>query len=204
MKKIIYILFICCFGLLFYQCENKNKETSDEQNKYEQEAERINLENKRAFEEAQKLQFNDSVFLKTKQPMSDQAIAPYDYKTGKTGDNAYNRRVYLEALKRTQKKLILVDNKLALSIKSGAEVNIAEDLFEYIKSLYNWWNELVEEGKFEIIINDDGYYDIIPIIKEKTTSMSNPLDLRNYRTAEERKSVLMLLNNYSIHVRQDI
>lgn len=84
-------------------------------------------ENKRARAEANKLIFYDNDFLQTKEPMSDNAIVPFDYKTGLVGNKAYNIKVYTTALERVKRDLSVKDNQLIIKAKSGKELNMAED-----------------------------------------------------------------------------
>lgn len=67
--------------------------------------------------------------------MSDNAIAPFDYKTGLVGNKAYNIKVYTTALERVKRYLSVKDNQLIIKAKSGKELNMAEDLFSYISEL---------------------------------------------------------------------
>lgn len=78
-------------------------------------------------EEARKLRasITDTTFLKTKRPMSDDAIGPYNYHTGLNEDRAYNQTVYLIAVDRAKKFLSVENDQLVLNLKSGAEINIA-------------------------------------------------------------------------------
>lgn len=122
-------------------------------------------ENKKAWAEARKLRasITDDTFLKTKRPMSDDAIGPYNYHTGLVEDRAYNQTVYLIAIDRIQKHLSAEDNQLVINLKSGAEINIAEDLFQYISNLFIDWNKGIKEGKYKIVKNSEGYYGIEPV-----------------------------------------
>lgn len=128
----------------------------------------ISAENKKAWAEARKLRASvtDATFLKTRRPMSDDAIGPYNYRTGFVEDRAYNQTVYLMAIDRVQKHLSAEDNQLVINLKSGAEINIAEDLFQYISSLLNDWNKGIKEGKYKIVKNSEGYYGIEPVSQE--------------------------------------
>lgn len=119
---------------------------------------------KKAWEEAHKYRatITDSVFLKTTVPMSDQAI-DYLTLTGWNMDYAYNQVVYLAALERAKKHLAVKNNQLILNLKSGAEINVSDDLFQYIAEfVISNWNELIRKGIVEIEKTDKGYYDIVP------------------------------------------
>ena len=131
--------------------------------------EEIASEHKKAWEEARKVResITDSTFLKTKRPMSDDAIGPYNYHTGLMEDRAYNQTVYVIAIDRAKKFLSVENNQLVLNLKSGAEINIAEDLFQYIVGLFNDWNKWVKEGRCKIVKNEEGYYDIETIRQKR-------------------------------------
>ena len=131
--------------------------------------EEIASEHKKAWEDARKVResITDSTFLKTKRPMSDDAIGPYNYQTGFLEDRAYNRTVYVIAIDRAKKHLSVKNNQLVLNLKSGAEINIAEDMYQYITRLFVDWNKWVKEGKFKIIKTEEGYYDIEPTPQKK-------------------------------------
>lgn len=121
-------------------------------------------EHKKAWREAHKYRaiITDSVFLKTTVPMSDQATN-YLTPTGWNMDYAYNQVVYLEALERAKKHLAVKNNQLILSLKSGAEINVSDNLFQYIaRYVISNWNELIRKGMVKIEKTDKGYYDIVP------------------------------------------
>ena len=148
-NKAVYILVISV-SFFISQCNKKVYEKSEstdlmkerfgvqedpathEEN--ERENMMIELENKKAWEEAYKIRafITDSDFLQTKQPMSDDAIAPYNYHTGYVEDRAYNQTIYILALERAKKHLTLQNDNLVLKIESGSEINIAEDLYQFI------------------------------------------------------------------------
>jgi len=163
MKKVVTYLLIAPLLFLHYQCSSKEnqRQISSEQTEAQLNAE-IERQNRQTWEEALQLTFSDTDFLQTKQPMCDDAIAPYDYHTGLVGDKAYNRIVYIKALERAQKHLIAENNQLFLNLTSGADIHISEDLFQYIAELFTDWNQWIEEEKFTIIKNENGYYDIAP------------------------------------------
>lgn len=98
--------------------------------------------------------------------MSDDAIAPYDYHTGLVGDKAYNNVVYMKALERVKKHLSVVDGQLVSKLQSGAEIKIAEDLYQFILNVIDSWNQWIKEGRFKIIKTEEGYYDIEPVKKK--------------------------------------
>ena len=82
-------------------------------------------------------------------------------------DRAYNQTVYVIAIDRAKKFLSVENNQLVLNLKSGAEINIAEDLFQYIVGLFNDWNKWVKEGRCKIVKNEEGYYDIETIRQKR-------------------------------------
>ena len=71
------------------------------------------------------------------------------------------------AIDRAKKFLSVENNQLVLNLKSGAEINIAEDLFQYIVGLFNDWNKWVKEGRCKIVKNKEGYYDIETIRQKR-------------------------------------
>lgn len=174
-KKICYLLIIIFSPLIFWQCKSRQQIIKDAQQNPQtlKEDERrnneITLKNKQTWEEAIKIRdaITDSTFLKTKQPMSDDAIAPYDYQTGLVGDRAYNQIVYVKALGRAKKRLSVENNQFVCNIKSGAEINISEDLYTYIIKLFADWNTRLKSGKYKIEKTEEGYYELMPIPKEK-------------------------------------
>ena len=168
MKKVIFISFILFTSLIFYQCDSKPHQNQvTQQNLDEQRNAELKREHDQAWAEARSIQFSDSDFLQTREPMSMDAIAPYDHHTGLVGNRAYNQIVWVKAIERAKKKLFVENNQLVLTIKSGAEINVAEDIFEYIVDLFKDWNQWVREGRFEIIKTEGGYYDISPANKKK-------------------------------------
>ena len=58
---------------------------------------------------------------------------------------AYNGVIYYKALERVRKHSYVKDDQIYTTLKSGAEVNMAEDLFDSITNfLYGQWNEMVK------------------------------------------------------------
>lgn len=133
-------------------------EVNDESNRLREQ------ENRKAWREANAYRrtITDSVFLKTETTMSDQAV-DYVTPTGWNMDYAYNQVVYLEALRRIKKHLFVEENQLVLRLQSGAEINMSEDLFEYIAGyVIDQWNEWLRKGRVVIEKNREGFYDIVP------------------------------------------
>lgn len=100
--------------------------------------------------------------------MNDRAIDLIDDETGLVGDNAYNRKVYVSAVERLKKNSYINDNQVYTSVKSGAEINMAEDLFDYlIKVLFKDWNTALSEGRYKVVIKEKGDFYIEPIQPQK-------------------------------------
>lgn len=91
--------------------------------------------------------------------MSDKAIDPFN------PNYAFNQVVYLKALERAKKLLIVRDNQLFFDIKSGKDVLMSDDLFQYIINVFDNWNKGIKEKQYKIIKTDDGY-DVEPIIQK--------------------------------------
>lgn len=162
-------LFIC-FLLFFSQCGSKStaaNQQNDEEPVYIGDSinYKIQIENEKAWEEATKVResITDSTFLQTKRPMSDDAIAPYNYKTGVVEDRAYNRVVYIKAFERAKKHLLVVNGAFVCDLKNGADINISEDLYRYIMDIFSEWNLGLQKGKYKITKSETGGYDILPI-----------------------------------------
>lgn len=174
-KKAIPIFF--SLALFIVSCSNpKNVESMDDGIETK-EQQTIQTRNAEAWDDAAEMTFSDKDFLKTREPMSEEAIEPFDYNTGLVGDKAYNRRVYVEAINRIKKHSYIKDNQVYTDLKSGAEVNIAEDLFEYIvNKLYREWNTALNEGRYEIVFDEKEYFNMMPV-KKKTEVLSTPYDL---------------------------
>lgn len=122
------------------------------------------LDSKKLWEEANKYRASvtDTTFLKTKGAMSDQAIDALT-PDGWNNDYAFNQVVYLKALERARKHLSLKDNQLVCNLKSGKDIRIAEDLYEYILTLFKDWNKWVKEGRCRIVKDGDGGYEVVPV-----------------------------------------
>lgn len=192
MKKSLFCCLVTGLSFFLYQCDNSSDIINDQSEKLQEgvvsvsDDDSVITENRQARAEANKLIFYDNDFLQTKEPMSDNAIAPYDYKTGLVGNKAYNIRVYTTALERVKRNLSVKDNQLIIKAKSGKELNMAEDLFAYISDLMCTWNKLVKEGKFDIVNVEDGYYDIEPNINHIKSTRRSAVDISAMRTHNER------------------
>lgn len=160
-----YIFITVLITVLLCQCTIKKKDTSVENNNEtyyavdSTDAGQINR--KIAWEEANKYKasITDTTFLQTKEPMSDKAIDPFN------PNYAFNQVVYLKALERAKKLLIVRDNQLFFDIKSGKDVLMSDDLFQYIVHVFENWNRGIKEKQYKIIKTNDGY-DVEPIIQK--------------------------------------
>ena len=126
MKKTLVYCLVVGLSFFLYQCDNNNEVLENQTDKMKDELVAVTTsdfaivaENRQAREDAEKLVFSASDFLQTKEPMSDNAIAPFDYKTGLVGDKAYNIKVYITALERVKRNLYVDNNQLV--IKSHLE-----------------------------------------------------------------------------------
>lgn len=103
----------------------------------------------------------DHTFLRTRGIMSDKAIAPLA-SVGWNKNYAYNQVTYLKALERAKRHLIVKDNQYICLLKSGKEINISEDIYQYICRLFNDWSRWVADGRCKITKDKNGFYDIAP------------------------------------------
>ena len=69
--------------------------------------------------------------------------------------------IYSLAYERIRKCLKFKDNQLQWNIQNGEEIKISENIFEYITMMWNYDNELLKSGEYELKL-DDTYYEIIP------------------------------------------
>lgn len=115
--------------------------------------------------------------------MSDQAI-DYLTPTGWNNDFAYNQIVYISALKRAKKHLSVKDGVFVCDLKSGADINISEDLYEYILDLFADWNKWIQEGRVEIV-QINGEYNVETILpKQQAYSLRYAVDLTRMSTSD--------------------
>lgn len=173
MKKGTAILTIIFLSFILCQCKIKKqdkvvKETTfnyvDDKNGTQNNE--FKSMNQKAWEEANKCKalITDKTFLQTRGKMSDSAIDPLTGK-GWNKDYAFNQVIYLKALERARKHLSVNDNRFIFDLKSGAEFNVSEDIYQYIINVFKNWNLWVEKGEYKIIKAEDGYYNISPLIK---------------------------------------
>lgn len=148
-------------------CNDTKKPKVSEELDRSKEKEQIQIKNEDAWSEAQNLIIEDNDFLETREPMSNEAIEPIDYETGLVGDKAYNIKIYIAALERVKKHSFIKDNQVYTTLKSGKEVNIAEDLYDYIVNiLYDQWNTGLREGRLEIQYDEKGLIWALPVQKK--------------------------------------
>lgn len=140
---------------------------NEERNKKENSSDGISVSlnhpnSKLLWEEAYQYQatITDSTFLKTKGIMSDKAIAPL-VSGGWNNNYAYNQVVYLKALERAKRHLSVKDNQFIYPLKSGEEINISEDIHQYIYRLFEDWNRWIADGQCKITKDENGFYDIM-------------------------------------------
>lgn len=139
-------------------------------------------ENDRRWKDAREIEFTDSDFLITTQPMSDNTIAPLDYDTNLVGNHAYDIKVYLSAFSRVKNVLSVDNDTLSVNVKSGIELNMSEDLFSYIVNVITLWNKWIKNGDFSIIKSGEGY-SIEPSANSfKAMRSGSPVNLANCPT----------------------
>lgn len=129
---------------------------------------------KQATIEARKLlqTIEDSDFLQTTEPMSEKLLEMDHPAIMLKEKRAYNGVIYYKALERVRKHSYVKDNQTYTTLKFGAEVNMSEDLFDFITNfLYGKWNEMVKkEDLFEFIYDEQGL--ITLRAKERGTTKS--------------------------------
>ncbi|MFR6543099.1 MAG: hypothetical protein ACLUPL_11210 [Butyricimonas virosa] len=77
-----------------------------------------------------------------------------------------NVDTYLRAFERMKAHLKLKDGALVWNIKNGDELNISENIFEYVTGWWSRQNEKLNSGDYKLEIQENGYY-IVPIKVEK-------------------------------------
>lgn len=166
--KIICLLLVLSFSLMTYgQAQTPQKENGWHKIIGEQQdsisVSPNQLDSKLLWEEANQYRaaITDSTFLRTRGIMSDQAIDPL-VPGGWNKNYAYNQVVYLKALERVKRHLSVKDNQFVSPLKSGKEINISEDLHQYICRLLDDWNRWIADGRFKITKDENGTYDITP------------------------------------------
>lgn len=159
---------IFTLGLLFIVvgCNNSASKplTTEEQSTLQ--SEEIQKKNDQAWQDARELlnTITDSEFLQTTEPMTNRVLQMADPATELKENRPHNGVIYYKALERVKKHTYEKDNQVYTTLKSGAEVNIAEDLFTFITdTLYGiYWNQALKDGKVIVTYDtDDGLIDII-------------------------------------------
>ena len=117
----------------------------------------------------------DTTFLKTKGMMSYAAIDVMNA-NGFNPHYAYNQVVYLKALGRARKKISIKNGHVIFPCQRGKDLNISDDLFLFIQSLFKEWNQWLDTGKYQLVKDEDGLYTVEPLPekKDKPVSVSLP------------------------------
>lgn len=189
MKKIFNYSLMFCMALFLCQCDGSiNEEDSFNNPVSQQDLESQNVGDlqsnvKLIWDKVKNTTFSKDDFLVTKGKMSDQAI-DYLTPTGWNNDFAYNQIVYISALKRAKKHLSVKDGVFVCDLKSGADINISEDLYEYILDLFADWNKWIQEGRVEIV-QINGEYNVETILpKQQAYSLRYAVDLTRMSTSD--------------------
>ena len=122
-----------------------------------------------------KKMLTDTTFLKTKGIMSYAAIDAMNG-NGFNPHYAYNQVVYLKALDRARKKISIKNGHVIFPCQRGKDLNISDDLFLFIQSLFKEWNQRLDTGKHQLVKDEDGLYTVEPLPekKDKLVSVSLP------------------------------
>ena len=117
----------------------------------------------------------DTTFLKTKGMMSYAAIDVMNA-NGFNPHYAYNQVVYLKALDRARKKISIKNGHVIFPCQRGKDLNISDDLFLFIQSLFKEWNQWLDTGKYQLVKDEEGLYTVEPLPekKDKQVSVSLP------------------------------
>lgn len=117
----------------------------------------------------------DTTFLKTKGMMSYAAIDAMNA-NGFNPHYAYNQVVYLKALDRARKKISIKNGHVIFPCQRGKDLNISDDLFLFIQSLFKEWNQRLDTGKYQLVKDEEGLYTVEPLPekKDKQVSVSLP------------------------------
>jgi hypothetical protein len=158
MRKIFYVLSLLMLFILASCTNRENASSLDGTEQTPPQWDELKTRSQQAFKESAELlkTITDSEFLQTTEPMSDKLLEMSDPATELREKRAYNGVIYYKALERVRKHSFEKDNQIYTTLKSGSEVNIAEDLFNYITdTLYVFWNELLKDGAAEIIYENE-------------------------------------------------
>ena len=113
----------------------------------------------------------DTTFLKTKGMMSYAAIDVMNA-NGFNPHYAYNQVVYLKALGRARKKISIKNGHVIFPCQRGKDLNISDDLFLFIQSLFKEWNQWLDTGKYQLVKDEDGLYTVEPLSEKKDKQVS--------------------------------
>lgn len=169
MKK-YYVLLVCVFVVLVFGC-NDQKNVVNDQNDSVLEENQLNTE-----------LYRDSIFLGFEGSL-------WDHETIWN-----NVSIYLPAFQRMKRHLCVKDNQLFWTFKSGAELKISENIYEYVVDIWNRQNEKLKEGKFEVIITDYGVR-LIPV-EDWPETMQDEIVLPVLRTGAHRSNMNILRSIY--------
>ena len=113
----------------------------------------------------------DTTFLKTKGMMSYAAIDVMNA-NGFNPHYAYNQVVYLKALDRARKKISIKNGHVIFPCQRGKDLNISDNLFLFIQSLFKEWNQWLDTGKYQLVKDEDGLYTVEPLSEKKDKQVS--------------------------------
>lgn len=127
----------------------------------------------RLWKEAKELKktLTDTTFLKTKGMMSYAAIDVMNA-NGFNPHYAYNQVVYLKALDRARKKISIKNGHVIFPCQRGKDLNISDNLFLFIQSLFKEWNQWLDTGKYQLVKDEDGLYTVEPLSEKKDKQVS--------------------------------
>ena len=113
----------------------------------------------------------DTTFLKTKGMMSYAAIDVMNA-NGFNPHYAYNQVVYLKALDRARKKISIKNGHVIFPCQRGKDLNISDNLFLFIQSLFKEWTQWLDTGKYQLVKDEDGLYTVEPLSEKKDKQVS--------------------------------
>lgn len=113
----------------------------------------------------------DTTFLRTKGMMSYAAIDVMNA-NGFNPHYAYNQVVYLKALDRARKKISIKNGHVIFPCQRGKDLNISDNLFLFIQSLFKEWNQWLDTGKYQLVKDEDGLYTVEPLSEKKDKQVS--------------------------------
>ena len=127
----------------------------------------------RLWKEAKELKktLTDTTFLKTKGMMSYATIDVMNA-NGFNPHYAYNQVVYLKALDRARKKISIKNGHVIFPCQRGKDLNISDNLFLFIQSLFKEWNQWLDTGKYQLVKDEDGLYTVEPLSEKKDKQVS--------------------------------